>query len=393
MPDSIGLGLIGTGFMGRCHAIAFRTAAAVFPLSVVPRMEAVADINLAAAEALAGRFGFRRATADWRDLVDDPAIGVIAIASPNKFHTEMALAATEAGKHVYCEKPMALTAADAERMLEAAEAANIVHMVGYNYVANPAVIFARKLIDEGVLGDVIHFRCVNDEDYMADPAVPYSWRCRRDAAGTGTLADLGGHAISLALYLAGPIAGVSAITDTVITKRPVMDSETMARSGKPDPSTGAGKMGQVENEDQAVAMLRFENGAIGSFSSSRVAWGRKNYLAFEINGRNGTLIFDQERLNELRLYTNDGIGDDRNGFRTISMGPEHEPYGAFLPAKGHQIGFNDKKSVEVARLLQAIAGEVDPYPSFKDGLAVEYVLDAIERSSSERRWIEPKRPA
>lgn len=389
MQGDIGLGLIGTGFMGRCHAIAFRTAAAVFPLRVVPRMEAVADVNLPAAQDLANRFGFTRATADWRDLLDDPSIGIIAITSPNVLHKEMALAAIEAGKHVYCEKPMALSTADAEEMLQAAEAAGVVHMVGYNYVANPAVIFARKLIDDGILGDIVNFRCVNDEDYMADPSVPYSWRCRRDTAGTGTLADLGGHAVSLALYLAGPITGVSAVANTVVKERPVAGSETMKRTGKPDTPVGKADMAHVENEDQAVALLTFANGAIGSFASSRVAWGRKNYLTFEVSGRKGTLLFDQERFNEFRLYTADGIEDDRNGFRTVSMGPEHEPYGAFLPAKGHQIGFNDKKSIEVARLMQAIAGDGDPFPSFRDGLAVEYVLDAIEQSAAARQWIAP----
>jgi len=389
MRSDIGVGLIGTGFMGRCHAIAFRTAAAVFPLTIVPRMEAVADVNLSAAEEVAQRFGFARATADWRDLLDDPSVGVVAITSPNVLHKEMALAALEAGKHVYCEKPMALSLADAREMAAAAEASGVVHMVGYNYVANPAVIFARKLIDEGVLGKIIHFRCVNDEDYMADPSVPYSWRCRRDAAGSGTLADLGGHAVSLALYLAGPIASVSARVSTVIAERPVLDGESLTRSGPPNAASAVTRTAKVENEDQAVALLQFENGALGSLSSSRVAWGRKNYLAFEINGTKGTLIFDQERLNELRLFEAGAIGDDRNGFRTVPMGPEHEPYGMFLPAKGHQIGFNDKKAIEVARLMRAIAGETHPYPSFHDGLAVESVIEAIERSAAEERWIEP----
>jgi len=393
MQGEIGLGLIGTGFMGRCHAIAFRSAAAVFPLTVVPRMEVVADVNFPAAQDLARRFGFSRATVDWHDLLTDPTVGLIAITSPNVLHKEMALAAIAAGKHVYCEKPMALTVFDAREMLDAAEQAGVVHMVGYNYVANPAVIFARKLIDDGVLGDIINFRCINDEDYMADPSVPYSWRCRRDKAGTGTLADLGGHAISLALYLAGPISEVSAMANTVISKRPVVGGETMKRSGNSDATADATEMAVVENEDQAIAMLKFANGAIGSFASSRVAWGRKNYLTFEISGTKGTLLFDQERLNELRLFTVDGIDDDRNGFRTISMGPEHEPYGAFLPAKGHQMGFNDKKAVEVGRLMQAIAGEADPFPSFRDGLAVELVLDAIERSAATSRWIATPLPA
>ena len=389
MRSDIGIGLIGTGFMGRCHAIAFRTAAAVFPLTIVPRMEAVADVNLAAAQEVARRFGFARATADWRDLLDDPAVGVIAITAPNVLHKEMALAALAAGKHVYCEKPMALSLADAREMAAAAKASSAVHMVGYNYLANPAVIFARKLIDEDVLGEIVHFRCINDEDYMADPSVPYSWRCRRDAAGSGTLADLGGHAVSLALHLAGPISSVSAKLSTVIAARPVLDGQSLDRSGPPSVAADGAPTAAVENEDQAVALLQFANGALGSLSSSRVAWGRKNYLAFEINGTKGTLCFDQERLNELRLFEAGAIGDDRNGFRTVPMGPEHEPYGAFLPAKGHQIGFNDKKAIEVARLMQAIAGDIHPYPSFDDGLAIEAVIEAIERSAAEGRWIEP----
>jgi predicted dehydrogenase len=252
----IGVGLIGTGFMGECHAQALNAVGALFEPSVRPRLELVADISAEAAERCAGRFGFARATTDWQALVNDPKVGLVSITTPNALHKEMALAALAAGKHVWCEKPLALTAADAEELANAAAARGVVTLVGYNYLRSPAVQYARRLVESGEIGEVTYFRACFDEDYMADPAVPWSWRCRRAEAGTGTLGDMGSHAIGLARFLVGPITEVAAAFRTVITERPMpAGGAREERAGRTavDPS----RLGKVENEDVALALVRF----------------------------------------------------------------------------------------------------------------------------------------
>lgn len=388
MTSSIGVGVIGTGFMGECHALAFRNAPAVFRTKLGARLEVVADINPATARAAADRFGFARATGDWQDLVADPKVGLVAITSPNLLHKPMALAALAAGKHVYCEKPLALTAADAQEMAAAAARAGTVTLVGYNYLRSPAVSFAAQLIRDGAIGRPTYFRGVCDEDYMADPAVPMSWRCRRDQAGSGALGDIGSHILSVALSLIGPITEVSADQRTVIAERPLPAAGEGRERRDGTAATTAGAMAVVENEDQTHALLRFASGIIGTVATSRVAWGRKNHLAFEVFGTEGGILFDQERMNELQLYQRGAAAGDRNGFRTILTGPAHPHYGAFTPAAGHGLGFNDLKVIEVAQLLDAIAGGPAPYPDFAAAAALERVSDAIGGSAAERRWME-----
>lgn len=370
--DEIGVGLIGTGFMGKCHAMAFGAVRAVFAPPLTPRLAVLCDVEAGVAQAAARDFGFARWTTDWHDLVDDPAVGVVAIAAPNALHRPMAEAAAAAGKPIYCEKPMALTLADAEAMTEVAAKAGVATLVGYNYLRSPAVAHARRLIAEGVIGDVAYFRGVYDEDYMADPALPYSWRCRVAEAGTGTLGDLACHLVSVAHLLAGPVAEVAADVATVHKLRP-------------DPAR-PGETGAVENEDVAHALLRFESGIGGTLASSRIAWGRKCRLAWEVVGSRGTIVFDQERMNELRLYVADGL-KGRRGFTTILSGPEHPPYGRLCPAPGHGLGFNDLKVIEVDHLLRGLAGEQALYPDFATALAVERVIHGIVASAARREWV------
>ena len=386
MTTSIGVGLIGTGFMGECHALAFRAAPAVFRTKLGARLEAVADIDAAAAQRAADRFGFARATGDWQDLLADPRIDVIAITSPNLLHKPMALAALKAGKHVYCEKPLALNAADAAEMAAAAASAGVHTMVGYNYLRSPAVAFAAQLIRDGAIGRVTYFRGVSDEDYMADPAVPMSWRCRRDQAGSGALGDIGSHILSVALHLVGPVAEVSADQKTVIAERP-LPAAGEGRERRDGAAATTSGTATVENEDQTHALLRFADGTMGTVATSRVAWGRKNHLAFEVFGTEGAILFDQERMNELQLYDRALAPGDRNGFRTVLTGPAHPHYGAFSPAAGHGLGFNDLKVIEVAQLLEAIAGGPAAYPDFAAAAALERVSEAIGKSAGERRWV------
>ncbi|MEO1470221.1 MAG: Gfo/Idh/MocA family oxidoreductase [Pseudomonadota bacterium] len=367
---ALGLGLIGTGFMGKAHALAYRAAGPVFGGLPAVRPVALCDADVGRAQAMARQLGFARATDAWADLVADPAIDIVAITTPNALHREMALAAIAAGKHVHCEKPLALTLGEAAEMEAAARAAGVRTIVGYNYVHNPAVAHARALIADGRIGRPVHFRGVVDEDYQADPDLPWTWRADRAAAGLGTLGDLGCHLVSMAHVLMGGIADLIADTQIVHETRPLP----------------GGGQAPVENEDTATAIVRFESGAQGVLCTSRSAWGRKNRLDWEVHGTRGMITFAQERLNELQLYVNEGAKAEQ-GFRTILTGPEHAPYGRFCPAPGHQLGFGDLKTIEVAAFLGAIAAGRDAFPSFTDALRIERVIHAIDTAAREGRRV------
>lgn len=366
--DSIGIGLIGTGFMGKCHALAYGAVKAVFGDVPAPRLELLCEVPADKAGRLAGQFGFARATGDWRALVADPSVDIVCITTPNKLHREMAVAALQAGKHVHCEKPMALTLEDAHAMAQAAAGAPGRTIVGYNYIHNPAFQHARTLIAEGAIGRPIHFRGFVDEDYQADPDLPWTWRATKADAGLGALGDMGCHMISMATALLGPIESVIGDIRTVHATRP------SPQDGTPRP---------VENEDIASAILTFASGVQGLFSTSRSAWGRKNMMVVEVHGTQGMIRFDQERMNELQLFQNTGNPAEQ-GFRTILTGPLHAPYGQFTPAAGHQLGFNDLKVIEAAGLLRAIAGGRQASPSFAEALEIEKVIHAIATSGGTR---------
>jgi predicted dehydrogenase len=359
--DSIGVGVIGTGFMGKAHALAWRNVRAVMGDVPAPRLAMLCETPADKAAAMADQFGFARATDDWRALVSDPAVQVVSITTPNRLHCEIALAALAAGKHVWCEKPMALTLEEAEAMAAAARAAGVATMVGYNYRHNPAFTHAQRLVAAGAIGRPVQFRGWVDEDYQADPDLPWSWRARIAEAGLGALGDIGVHLVSLACGLMGPIASVIADMQTIHQTRPLPDGSGVA---------------PVENEDAASVVLRFGNGAQGSMVISRSAWGRKSRLGFEVHGTAGQIVFDQERLNELQLYQNQGPLAEQ-GFKTILTGPAHPPYGAFCPAPGHQLGFNDLKVIECAALLRAIAGGPAASPDFTEALGFERVIHGV----------------
>jgi predicted dehydrogenase len=367
----VGIGLIGTGFMGKCHAMAYGAVKAVFGDVPTPRLEILCSINEDNARQSAEDFGFSRWTTNWQDVVSDPAVDVVSITAPNSLHREITEAVAKAGKVVYCEKPLALTLDDGIAMAQAVNKAGVASLTGYNYLRNPALVYAKKLIQEDAIGDIIQFRGVYDEDYMADPALPYTWRCRIADAGTGALGDLCVHLISAAHYLVDEIIQVMGDIKTVHTQRPDPDK--------------AGQSGRVENEDQANALIRFRNGVHGSIATSRVAWGRKSYMNWEVHGSSGMITFDQERMNELRLYQNQGDLAGQ-GFKTILTSPAHPPYGQFTPAPGHGMGFNDLKVIEVAHLLRGLEGRETLYPNMNDALHIERVIHGIISSSEQGAW-------
>ncbi len=360
--NSLGIGLIGTGFMGKAHALAFGAVRAVMGDVPDVRLELLCDTPADKAREMADQFGFARATDTWQDLVQDPAVDIVSITTPNNLHYDMALAALKAGKHVYCEKPMSLTLQQASDMAAAAKAAGVRTTVGYSYIKNPAFLHALSLIKAGEIGEIVHFRGWVDEDYQADPDLPWTWRATLDKAGLGALGDLGCHLVSMAYGLCGPIDSLIADSQIIHATRPLAD--------------GTGRA-NVENEDTATAIVRFRSGAQGSLSTSRSAWGRKNRLTWEVHGTKGMILFDQERMNELHLYRN----GREQGFQTILSGPDQPPFGAFCPAPGHQLGFNDLKVIEVAALLRGIAEDRPAHPDFTDALEFERVIHAIAKAA------------
>lgn len=367
MKKKLRVGLVGSGFMGKTHVFGFAAAQRVFDLPYEIELACIADINMHQAEAARSAFGFGSATDDWKSMIVDPSIDVIDITAPNALHKAMALTAIEAHKHVYCEKPLAPTAADAKEMAEAAEAVGIRTQVGFNYLCNPMVNLAREMIVSGELGEIRGYRGLHAEDYMADANAQFTFR--HDPAGGGALADIGSHALATAEFLLGPITKVMGDCVTMVIKRP----------------DGKGAMKAVETDDVSRAFLRFASGATGSIEGNWIATGRKMQHDFEVYGTKGALSFTQERFNELHFYsTTDAKG--RQGFRRIEAGPDHIPYGRFCVAPGHQLGFNDLKAIEVAGFVEAVAG-LRPEPfNFRDGLRIQNLVEAIQQSSKAGTW-------
>ena len=365
------IGLIGTGFMGKAHVFGFTSAPRVFELPFDLELHTVADITPEAAERARQTLGFAHATADWRTIMADPAIDLVSITAPNALHKEMSLAAIAAGKHVYCEKPLAPLASDALEMTLAAEAKGVKTQVGFNYLCNPMLALAREMIAAGELGEIRGYRGIHCEDYMADPLGNYTFR--HDPAGGGALADIGSHALATAEFLCGPITRVMGDCVTMIAERP----------------DGRGGRKPVTVDDVGRAFLRFDNGATGSIEGNWIATGRKMQHDFEVYGTKGALAFSQEHFNVLNFFsTSDAKG--RQGFRRIEASPDHPPYGLFCVAAGHQIGFNDLKAIEVAGYINAIAAKSPEPFNFRAGLRIQTLVETIQASSTAQIWMEVK---
>ncbi|MFY2823542.1 Gfo/Idh/MocA family protein [Ruegeria sp. MALMAid1280] len=361
MPE-IGIGIVGGGYMGKAHSVAMSAVGAVFNTALRPRLEVICASSPASAERYRLAYGFRRATEDWRVLVNDPAVEAIVIASPQTTHRQIAEAAFALGKPVLCEKPLGASMADGAAMVAAAEAAGVTNMVGFNYARTPATQYARNLIAEGELGDITWFRGEHTEDFYADPDAPATWRTTGMA--NGTMGDLAPHMINGALALMGPIAEVMAEVETVHHTRPG---------------------GTVDNDDQAQIMCRFENGAMGNIHVSRVATGRKMGYAYEVSGTKGALRFDQEDQNALWFYRREGPEAQR-GFTKILTGPAHPDYEPFCQGPGHGTGYQDQIIIEAKDFLQAIHTGQPIWPTFQDGHEVNLVVAAALASSRQRQW-------
>jgi predicted dehydrogenase len=379
----IRIGLIGTGGMGKAHATAFKNVPLVFGNEPGrPVLEIVADIDAKAVEKWAGEFGFAHWTTNWHEIVEDPRVDLVDITTPNSLHAEMAIAAAQAGKHIYCEKPLATTSVDAARIVAAVEKAGVISIVGFNYLKNPAQAFAQQLIASGELGEITLFRGTFDQDFLANPDIPFSWRLDRSVAGTGALGDLGSHTIAFAHFLVGDIVEVCGLNTTKIKERVVPASG----SGYAATAQSGSEKRAVENEDIAEFLIRFDNGAIGTIGTSRVGMGRKLGLTYEIQGTQGSLFYTQERMNEIKLYRHTDP-DREKGYKTVYIGPEHPGYKAFFGLAGIGLGYNDQKIIEAHDLLTAIALDQPVQPDVRFAYRVNKVIDAVDVSCQERRWV------
>lgn len=364
----IGIGIVGGGYMGKAHAVAMSAVAAVFDTQLRPVLEVVCTTTPEGAADKARQFGFARWTTDWRELVADPKVEAVVIASPQETHKDIALAAFAQGKHVFCEKPLGLEINESRLMAEAARESGLIHMTGFNYIRTPASQLARQIIAAGEIGEITWFRGEHTEDFCADPAQPASWRTR--GRPNGNMGDLSPHIINAALALMGPIKSLCADIETVHKTRP---SPAGAEA--------------VTNDDQAHIMCRFANGVMGHLFISRVATGRKMGYAYDIHGTKGAIRFDQEDQNALWLYKTDGPAS-RQGFTKILTGPEHPDYKAFCLGPGHGTGYQDQIIIEARDFLAAIAEGKPRWPTFEDGHIVSQVIEAAWVSQSSRGWVD-----
>lgn len=377
------VGMIGYKFMGKAHSNAYRTLPMFFPEALKPEMTALCGRNKAAVTEAAAQLGWSDVVTDWKDLIGRDDIDLIDINAPSDAHKEIALAAAKAGKHIFCEKPLALTLSDAREMLQAAEEAKVAHMVGFNYRFSPAVKLAKKLVDSGRLGKIYHFRAWFLQDWIIDPEFPLVWRLQKEIAGSGSHGDLGAHLIDLAHYLVGDMHEVIGMSETFIKERPIAEEMTglSAKGSKDSPK------GPVTVDDATLFLARFANGALGSFEATRFAAGHRSTNSFEINGSLGSVKFDFERMNELEVYFTSDEEDVQGFRRVLATDPAHEYAEAWWPP-GHTIGFEHTFIHEILELTNALREDRLPQPNFHDGVKCQAVLEAVERSIDERRWVE-----
>jgi predicted dehydrogenase len=374
----IGVGMLGYDFMGKAHSNAYiKIPYMMYPPPAIPRLVAICGRDEEAVAEAAQRYGYESHYTDWRKMLENDRIQLFDNGGPNNVHAEPTIAAAQAGKHVFCEKPLARTAEEAKEMLDAADKAGVRHMVAFNYRFVPAIRQARELIQSGALGQIYHFRAVYLQEWiMAHQKQSMVWRLEKELAGSGAIGDLGAHIIDLGRYLVGEFKSVSALTRTFIQERPLSDG------------SGTGK---VDVDDAFVATVEFENGAIGTLEATRFAAGRKNHEAIEINGEKGSIYFNLERLNELDVYWVGEEPRETRGFHNVLISESHHPWWDYWWPHGHMIGWEHTFVHELTHFLDCIANEKDVAPhgaTFKDGYRAAVVCDAILKSAEAKRQVD-----
>ena len=366
----LNVAMIGYDFMGRTHSNAWRQVARFFQdAPFEPVLKVVVGRTEAKVKEAQARLGFEEAATSWQDVLARKDIDIVDICTPGDSHAPIAIAAAEAGKAILCEKPLANAVGEAERMAAAVKKAGVVNMVCHNYRRCPAVAVAKKIIDDGQIGQIHHYRGLYLQDWIVDPNFPRVWRLEKARAGSGSLGDILSHTMDLSRHLVGEPVEVSGLLKTFVTERPLPD--------------GSGKRGKVNVNDAAQALVKFANGAVGYYEGTRFAPGRKNYNCFEINGSKGSIVWDLERMNELQLYIENG---PLSGFSTISVTDGKHPYVAAWWPPGHIIGYEHSFTHTVYDFLKGIAENKSPRPDFEDGLKNQRVLDAIEESATTGQW-------
>ena len=375
------IGMIGYKFMGKAHSHAYRDMPFYFDSNVEPVLQAICGRDEEGVKEAAHKMGWNSYETDWRKLIERDDIDLIDIVTPNNRHAEIAIAAAKAGKHVFCEKPLAMTLDEAQEMLKAVEENGVMHVINHNYRFSPAIQWAKKLITEGRLGKIYHVRATYLQDWIMDPAFPLVWRLNKEVCGSGSHGDLAAHSIDLARFLVGEFEEVSGILETFIKERPIVESSS-GLSGSASTDT----YGKVEVDDASIFLARFENGAIGTFEATRFAGGNRNGNRIEINGEKGSIRWNMEKMNELDVYFhNDEPG--LQGFRTVSCTEEIHPFaGSYWPA-GHIIGYEHTFINLIADMLSSLDKGENPEPNFVDGVRNQAVLAAVEQSSETKRWI------
>lgn len=382
MKQTIGIGVIGMGWMGAVHSRSYREIPHRFQNSGLrPRLVICADEVETRGREAQGRFGFERYTIDWRQVISDPEVAVVSIATPNNMHLEIVQAAAAARKHIFCEKPVGRNPQETADIAKAARQAGVFTWVGYNYRWAPLVQYARQLVQEGRLGKLTHYRGRFFAGYANNPHAVLSWRFQRELAGLGTLGDLISHAADMAHLIAGPIKRLVGNRETFVSQRPLATpGEGTHFSVRTD-----GPVGDVTNEDYVGVMVNFANGAHGTLEACRVINGPQCQMAFEVNGTKGALSWDFERMNELNLYLPDK-SHSHDGYVRIMSGPEHPFHAQFNPGPGVSLGYDDLKTIEAYQFLKSIREGQQSDPGFREALVVAEVQDAIQRSWETEAW-------
>jgi predicted dehydrogenase len=376
MARTLRVGLIGSGFMGRAHSNAWRQAPHFFSLKARVELHTLCSRNRAVVEAARSQLGWQFSATDWREVVESPLIDVVDVCTSNESHAEIAIAAARAGKHVICEKPLALSLDESEKMLAAVRKSRVKNMVLFNYRRVPAVAFAKQMIESGQIGQIRHFRATYLQDWLCDPKFPVGWRLRKDTAGSGAHGDLNSHLIDLARYLVGDISETIGLQTTFVTERPRDVSSAGISS-----SNAKSPVEKVTVDDASIFLAKFipgknvATGAYASIESTRMAPGRKNFNRWEINGSEGSIVFNLERLNELE-HCDRRDPADKQGFKTIYVTQATHPYMNAWWRPGHIIGYEHTFIHALADFVNAVATGGDVHPDFLDGAKCLAVLEA-----------------
>ena len=373
------------GWMGQAHTMGYRSQSTVFGREpAVPVLHSVIDVDEVVARGLAERYEAQNWGTDWRAAIADPAVDLVDICLPNNLHFEVAQAAIEAGKHVYCEKPLTMTAGESKTLAEAAEAQGVVTMIGHNFPRNPAHGIARDFIQRGEVGRIVFFKAAMHVDFLADPDIPFMWRCDKEMAGTGAVGDIATHIFSLAQYLVGDVESLVADMEIVTKTRPVLEGFNYGAQQKvPDDATRR----EVTTDDIVTLLCRFSGGGMGIIDVSRVATGQKHTHSYELYGTKGALRFNYDHVNRIQVYR---VGDppSEQGFKSIDASPEHGRYGAFYPVANFGLGYNEYKAIEIRELMEAVASGKPAWPTFRDGWKIMQIVDACVESARTRSWVD-----